>query len=267
MKSENLTLGHYTDSLQSEGQYWFLRSKAIEALKLSDTAFKFAANRLMKKGKIKRILADFYVIVPLEYQSVGCLPGPWFIDDLMRYCESDYYVCLLSAAAIYGAAHQQPMTFQVMTNRVLRSKRVGKLQLRFHFKKNIKPLFSQQVKTPTGHMFVATPEMTVCEIIRNMNAAGQIHNVATVISELASQIKMSNIKKLINTDDVEVSTIQRLGYLMEYLNLEIDSTPLLKLIEEKMPNYRLLVMGGSAIILEHNKRWRILVNEKVETDL
>ena len=59
MKSENLTLGHYTDSLQSEGQYWFLRSKAIEALKLSDTAFKFAANRLMKKGKIKRILADF----------------------------------------------------------------------------------------------------------------------------------------------------------------------------------------------------------------
>ena len=204
--------------------------------------------------------------MPLEYQSVGCLPGPWFIDDLMRYCESDYYVCLLSAAAIYGAAHQQPMTFQVMTNRVLRSKRVENCTP-VRFKKNIKPLFSQQVKTPTGHMFVATPEMTVCEIIRNMNAAGQIHNVATVISELASQIKMSNIKKLINTDDVEVSTIQRLGYLMEYLNLEIDLDSAIEVIEEKMPNYRLLVMGGSAIILEHNKRWRILVNEKVETDL
>ncbi len=267
MRSEPLALEHYVDSLQSAGQYWFLRYEAIEALGISDTAFKFAANRLIKNEKIKRILADFYVIVPLEYRVVGCLPAPWFIDELMHYCKSEYYVCFLSAAAIYGAAHQQPMTFQVMTNRVLRSKRVGKLQIKFHFRKKIKPSFSQKVKTSTGYMLVATPEMTVCEIVRNMNVAGQIHNVATIIGELGSQIKISTIRKLNQMADVELTTIQRLGYLMEFLELEVDLTPLLQLIEEKKPNYFPLVVGGSEKILERNKRWRILVNEKVETDL
>ena len=34
----------------------------------------------------------------------------------MQFCRCEYYVGLLSAAALYGAAHQQPMVFQVLTS-------------------------------------------------------------------------------------------------------------------------------------------------------
>lgn len=257
----------YVDTLQSEGQYWFLRSQALEVLGVSADAFKLAAYRLAKKGRIKRIHAEFFVIVPLEYQSVGCLPASWFIDDLLKYCQADYYVGLLSAAAIYGAAHQQPMAFQVMSNRRLQSKVAGQLRLEYHYKKTIKAIHSQQIKTETGYMQVSTSEVTLCDIVRYMDAAGQIHNVATVIDEMAEQVSISNIIALIKGADVEIATIQRLGYLMEYLNFSVDLAPLQQVIKDNQPHYRSLVTGSDAKVLERNKRWRVLVNERVEPDL
>jgi predicted transcriptional regulator of viral defense system len=128
MNGSNTTLPDYIDTLQSQGQYWFLRHRAMSDVNLSSDAFKLAAYRLIKKTRIQRIRGEFYVIIPLEYRSVGCLPAPWFIDDLMQYCRSDYYVGLLSAAALYGAAHQQPMTFQVITNCTLQDKIAGQIQ-------------------------------------------------------------------------------------------------------------------------------------------
>jgi len=35
----------------------------------------------------------------------------------MRYLDQPYPVALLGAATLHGAAHQQPMLFQVMTDR------------------------------------------------------------------------------------------------------------------------------------------------------
>jgi hypothetical protein len=47
------------------------------------------------------------VVVPPEYREAGCPPASWFIHDLMRFLGQPYYVALLTAAAIHGAAHQQ----------------------------------------------------------------------------------------------------------------------------------------------------------------
>ena len=37
------------------------------------------------------------------------------IDQLMSYLQKPYYVCMLSAAELLGAAHQRPQQFSVMT--------------------------------------------------------------------------------------------------------------------------------------------------------
>lgn len=74
---------------------------------------------------------EFYVVVPPEYRATGSPPASWFIDELMRHLEQPYYVGLLSAAAIHGASHQQPMTFQVVTSRSTREMRTGKVIIRF----------------------------------------------------------------------------------------------------------------------------------------
>jgi hypothetical protein len=59
-----------------------------------------------------RVKRRFNFPRPLEYREAGGPPASWFIDDLMRFLGQPYYVGLLSAAAIHGAAHQQPMVFQ-----------------------------------------------------------------------------------------------------------------------------------------------------------
>lgn len=57
----------------------------------------------------------FYVIVSPEYRQMGCLPASRFIPALMQYLKEPYYTGLLSAGEFYGAAHQRPQAFQVVT--------------------------------------------------------------------------------------------------------------------------------------------------------
>ena len=70
----------------------------------SDVALEAALRRLKQRGRIASPRRGFYVLVPPEYREAGCQPASWLIDDLMRFVEQPYYVGLLSAAAIHGAA-------------------------------------------------------------------------------------------------------------------------------------------------------------------
>ncbi|MCW5589375.1 MAG: hypothetical protein KIT27_06885 [Legionellales bacterium] len=36
---------------------------------------------------------------------------------MMKYLDAEYYVALLSAAGFYGASHQKPMVFQVVSKK------------------------------------------------------------------------------------------------------------------------------------------------------
>jgi hypothetical protein len=42
------------------------------------------------------------------------LPINLFIDDMMKSLNKRYYVGLISAAALHGAAHQKPMEYYVI---------------------------------------------------------------------------------------------------------------------------------------------------------
>lgn len=108
-------LPSWVDSRQEQGLYFFFREEAIRAIQFTEEAFKKAAARLAKKNRILRICSGFFVIVPLEYRTTGVLPSEWFIADLMAYLAQPYYVGLLSAASLHGAAHQQPQQLQIVT--------------------------------------------------------------------------------------------------------------------------------------------------------
>ena len=64
--------------------------------------------RLERSGAIVSPRRRF-VVVPGGYCSAGGPPAIWFIEDLMRHLGRRYYVALLSAAALHGAGHQQPV--------------------------------------------------------------------------------------------------------------------------------------------------------------
>lgn len=110
------SLKELVDSCQARGQYVLTRVRALDELGVSDQALKKAVRRLVAKRRLAVPRRGFFVIIPLEYREAGAPPPSWFIDELMRFCGRQYYVGLLSAAALYGAAHQQPQEFQVIAD-------------------------------------------------------------------------------------------------------------------------------------------------------
>jgi hypothetical protein len=76
-----------------------------------------------------------------EKIKVG-LPSCLFIDDLMKSLSTPYYVGLLPAAALHGAAHQQPMGYTVITQSPA-PRSIGKLKIIF-FSKHKKKIYGQQ---------------------------------------------------------------------------------------------------------------------------
>ena len=98
------------------GYYTFTLDDVRQALNRSDSAVKASLFRIVKKGLAVSLRKEFYVIVPPEYRVRGIIPPVLFIDDLMVYLDRKYYVGLLSAAALHGAAHQQPQDFFIVTS-------------------------------------------------------------------------------------------------------------------------------------------------------
>lgn len=266
MKEKKTTLSNYLDHLRMDGRYWLSRKEAIEVLQISDKAFKLAAHRLAVKGSLKRVRGDFFIIVPPEHRSIGALPAVWFIDALMKHLKQQYYIGLLSAAALHGVAHQQPMTFQVITNKPARDITVGQVLIEFNYKNNISPHFYQLKKTVSGMVQVSTPEMTAFDLVKYMNDAGQINHIATVLTELAEQLDAEKLAELLKKGDVEIATAQRLGYLLDILQLPIDLLPLEKELKKCKTSRRLLVVSSEQPVIEYNQRWHIEVNEQVQAD-
>lgn len=275
MKSGDINyLSEYLDNLQSQGKYTFLKNHAIADLNTNLIAYKRAAHRLIQKKRLARIKPNFYVIVPLEYRSLGCPPASWFIDDLLQHLNVSYYVGLLTAAAIHGAGHQQANVFQVVTNKIIRPIKKGELQIDFVYLKFLEKMPTIKTKTPTGYMNVSTPEVTAYDLIRYLSRAAQINNVATVLTELSEKLDVKKLLEIAQSVPLEISIVQRLGYLLDYLNSGIDTDELAKFIDEKS-NYKYIPLvtakkattSGENVNYDRDSRWKIIINEKIEPDL
>ena len=259
-------LPSWVDSRQEQGLYFFTREEAIQSLQFTEEAFKKAAARLAKKNRILRIRSGFFVIVPLEYRATGILPAEWFIADLMAYLEQPYYVGLLSAASLHGAAHQQPQQFQVVTTAPQREVRKKGLAIRFFFKTNFKATPVTQIKVQTGHIFVSSPEATALDLIRYARSIGGLDRVMTVLQELGESMDAAKLNDAIKADGSLVCG-QRLGWLMEKSGYAALVKELAGFIADKNPPFTRLdpsLLGAGS---ERDARWRLLINTDVEGDL
>src|SRR5208282_2189135 len=121
----------YVSSLAANGRYHFTSGEVQSVLGVSAAAAKLALNRLEKKSFIASPARGFYVLVPPEYRSLGCLPADQFIPALMKRLGLPYYAGLLSAAQYHGAAHQRPQEFQVFLAKNRRPIRCGIVRVAF----------------------------------------------------------------------------------------------------------------------------------------
>jgi predicted transcriptional regulator of viral defense system len=254
----------FVDALQAKGSYNFTLTEAIDADQRSAIALEAALRRLKQKGRIASPRQGFYVIVPVEYREAGCPPASWFIHDLMRFLGQPYYVGILSAAAIHGAAHHQPMLLQVVTDRPTRSAQAGRVRIGFHMGRHVEQAPVVDIQTETGSMRVSTPEATAFDLVRFAPAAGHIGNVASVLGELAEKIDPEALAGFANL--YATSDVQRLGYMLEKLGEKRLADPLAERLKTRRYRPILLAPGQEKGGIPIDPRWRVVPNETVEVE-
>jgi predicted transcriptional regulator of viral defense system len=201
----------YVDDLAADGRHTFTTKEAVAALGGSLPAVRAALRRLKAKGEIADPHRGFHVIVPPEYRRLRCLPAEQFVPQLMRHLGEVYYVALLSAAELHGAAHQRPQAFQVMVKANRRAIACGEVRVQFVARKDLERTPVLEKNTPRGPIRVASPEATALELVGYADQSGGLDNVASVLAELA---EMLDAKRLVAAaSHCPIAWVQRLGYL------------------------------------------------------
>ena len=263
--AEPRTIAAWVDEQQASGRYVFTRAEVQADLGGSAVAIQTALRRLKQRGRIASPRRGFYVVVPPEYRAAGCPPASWFIDDLMRHLERHYYVGILTAAALHGSAHQQPMVFQVIADRATRPMQAGRVRIEVHVSKAVSLMPVDRVETETGDMAVASPETTAFDVVRFFSAAGHWNNVATVLSELAEKL---NGQKLVEiAPHVRLPDVQRLGYLLTLVGEGGIAKPLAAWLTSRRVTVVRLRTDRPAGDAGVDARWRLVPHEEVDIDL
>ncbi len=265
-----LRLGDWVEKQVSLGREAFsLNQIRKEFPNQSDAAITLALNRLSRKEKIVSVHKGYYAIVPPQYAMHGIVPADVFIDGLMRFLLRPYYVGLLNAAAFYGAAHQAPQEYFVFTNfPVMRPTQKKGIKINYISKKQLSENLLENKKTQSGYLKTSSPELTAADLVQFEKRIGGLSRAATVIKELVSEIEISRINaELVNA--VLITTVQRLGYLLEFVLFEEEMANALynvSISEGKRFQYIPLKTSKSGFDMSVENRWKIIVNSEIEVE-
>ncbi len=256
----------FLNKLQAQGRIAFTTVEYAAALSLSPTAAMHSLLRLRRKQEIASPVRGFHVILPPADRANGSRPAEEFVDYLMKFLKSSYYVALLSAAEIQGAAHHRPQMFQVIVTSRRRAIRSGNVRIQFLVKGSIDRLPTTKHKVRTGYLTVCTPEVTAFDLVAYQTKAAGIDNVATVLSELAEKISAPKLLEV--SKNFEIATVQRLGFILDKVGATEIANSLEGEVRKRAPRSVVLVPGKrSARNVVTDKRWRIIVNDIVQPDL
>ena len=261
----NKTAQAYVEGLLARGRHTFTGEEAQAALGSSGVATYHSLRRLRKNGWLAMPRRGFYLIVDPGYRELGALPPAAWIDDLMRFHGAPYYVGLLTAASLHGAGHQRPQEFQVISATVLRPVTMGRVGIRFFFRRRMEGAVTEPVKTSGGYIPVSTAEMTAYDLVRYRKGAGSIDHAATVLSELAERMDSKRLLAVARKGE-EMPVIQRLGYLLEAGGHAELAGDLGRLVELARPRFVRLEPRSPEEVTERNARWRVLVNTTIEPE-
>jgi predicted transcriptional regulator of viral defense system len=258
----------YLSQVQSEGKYSFTFDELQKHFKIAPNAVKKGLQRLLVKGKIVRLRKEFYLIIPPEYSSKGMLPTLYYVSDLMKFLQRDYYIGLLSAAMIHGAGHQQPQDFYIIAGKpFLRDIKNKKAVIRFTGKKSWDKATVVEKKTDAGFVKVSSPELTALDIVCFQESIGGLNRVATVLDELAEKIDSDKLVKGAISYG-QIATVQRLGYLMEnILSYKDKIEPLYNWLETQTFYPVFLKPIKKKKGKQINNRWKVIKNFSPKSDL
>jgi predicted transcriptional regulator of viral defense system len=183
---------------------------------LSPKALRQALFRQQQRGRVTRVARGTgqWLIVPLMHAAVGAPPlETWLHHFLTTTLEEPYYVGLLSAAEAYGVSPYAITVTQVMVSHQRRPINVGRQHIVFHTRANITKLPTHWHETPDGRFRIATPELTMLDLLRRQDIVGGLSRVVEIVNELAAHATVDGLTATLEAAN-DVPNAQRLGTLL-----------------------------------------------------
>lgn len=254
----------WLDSLPARGRWWFTSDDGVAGLGGTREAAFMALGRLRRKGLIASPYRGFYLVLPPEYREMGAWPAEHFLDPLMRWLGEPYYLGLLTAAAMHGAAHQAPQRTQVIVARSRKPIVLGPVQVDFVARHDMAGTPTETRNTRMGTVRIATPASTALELVGYAERCAGLSHVATVLVELAEGIQAGALSA--EARRAPVAWVQRLGWLLEKVGQPDLAAALLPVVSARGASPTPLWPSAPTRGASRDPRWHLIVNADVELD-
>lgn len=226
-------------------------------------------SRYVRSKRLALVARGFYCIIPPQYALQGLVPPSYYVDQLMSYIGKPYYVGLLSAAAFWGAAHQRPQQFSIMTTypRYSRSSDRNNMLIWF-YRTEIPEKFLLTKNTETSCVKYSNAELTAIDLVQFEQHIGGLSRAATVLSEL---LENTNFRGAHDTlfNFTTVATVQRLGYIVDEILEERGQADIiyneLKLYSNHF-RYCWLSTKHDKKKSAISEKWKLYINTEIEPD-
>ncbi|GHV00790.1 hypothetical protein FACS1894159_07280 [Bacteroidia bacterium] len=259
-------IDEYLLKIRSKGRFSFTFEELNQMFDSSEQAIRRKLYRLKADNKIAIIRKDFYVVLPPEYAENGSLPVFLYIDDLMKYLGRDYYVALYSAAALYGAAHQQPMEYQVIVQSPMRAIVENNTRINFLVRKMWEQEGIEKKNSAAGYFNVSRPELTALDFMSFNGKIGGISRIVPILGELIEEMKPSKMYKMASGYP-QISSVQRLGYLYDKVYNRQDLVVSIQRALKGKATQNILLSVASPKQGNIERDWKVDVNVIIENDL
>jgi predicted transcriptional regulator of viral defense system len=221
----------------------------------------------LETGRLFSPARSLWIPIPPEFRTWGSIPVLNYLDPLMNHLKRSYYVGWLSAAEIFGAAHQRPQVTQVAVDRQLATLRAGRTEIHFHHRADVSQLPRTKHKVPTGEVWISSPELTAVDLADTPRRGGGISNVASTLKELAAEVKLDGRLIAEIAEKFPIGTSRRLGYLLEFVDAQVNLKPLMKFVHENPASRNSMLSPGGKRKGTVNHKWNVILNTEVEPDL
>lgn len=264
---QDISLRKWVEDKPKRGHYFFTHQDVQDAFpNYTDKYLRTAIFRIKGAGLIVAPTYGFYVVVPTEYALKGIVPPAFYIDAMMNYVDTKYYIGLLNAAAYYGATHQQPQTFSVILEGTTRRTTTQKgTSIEYFSKKEINDGYIRLLPTKTGNIRISSAELTAIDLIAYEQRIGGLNRVTTVLNDMVDSLDFSKADSLIKKSPIRI--LQRLGYIMDVAIGETDlAQPLYDYLKGQKQFRKTLLKAGGEPEGSINEKWKIVENIEIEID-
>ena len=266
-----MTLKNWIVHRERIGQPCFSHAEAAAAFPaLSPNALDAALSRFRATGLLQPVHRGFYCVVPAHYALAGVVPPFYYVDSLMRWMGRPYYVALLSAAELWGAAHQKVPVTQVMTELPPASTSSRKNpSIEWLYRRRVPEAFLARKNGENGPVVYSGAELTALDLVRYAGRAGGLSFVATVLAELAEATDFAGAGDGVFRT-AAVADVQRLGYLFGEVLGDGGRAGVirdeLRRTGAALRTVPLRPGPGGAPASGVDRTWRVAINEQIEVD-